>query len=106
MIPKPESLSLLDGRFVLSESARITCGEPDGRKGAEGLARWLRRWTELAWPTTLDERPSQCGIHFSTKGADPELGAEGYELLVTPTGVVVRAPTEAGLFYGCLLYTS
>ena len=32
--------------------------------------------------------------------ADPNLGPEGYELTVATNGVEIRAPTEAGLFYG------
>jgi hexosaminidase len=32
--------------------------------------------------------------------ADPSLGAEGYELKISPQGVVLSAPHPAGLFYG------
>ena len=37
---------------------------------------------------------------FTTKDADTNLGDEGYELTVTTNGVVIRAATQAGLFYG------
>jgi hypothetical protein len=40
------------------------------------------------------------GILLTTVDANTNLGAEGYELAVAPDSVVVRAPTQAGLFYG------
>ena len=40
------------------------------------------------------------GILLTTKNADTNLGPEGYELTVAPNSVVIRAPTQAGLFYG------
>ena len=39
-------------------------------------------------------------ILLTTNGADASLGAEGYELSVTTNGVVIRATTAAGVFYG------
>jgi hexosaminidase len=39
-------------------------------------------------------------ILLTTKDAKPGLGAEGYELTVTPDSVVLRASAPAGLFYG------
>ena len=40
------------------------------------------------------------GILLTTRDANTNLGPEGYELTVTPDSVVIRAPTQAGLFYG------
>ncbi|HLP77610.1 MAG TPA: beta-N-acetylhexosaminidase, partial [Candidatus Paceibacterota bacterium] len=39
-------------------------------------------------------------ISLITTDAMANLGAEGYELSVAPSGVVISAPTQAGLFYG------
>jgi hexosaminidase len=39
-------------------------------------------------------------ITLTTSGADPSLGAEGYELSITPDSVVLRAAQPAGLFHG------
>jgi hexosaminidase len=39
-------------------------------------------------------------ILITTSNAIPTLGAEGYELTVAPDSVVIRAPTQAGAFYG------
>ena len=40
------------------------------------------------------------GILLTTKNADTNLGPEGYELTVASNSVVIRAPAQAGLFYG------
>ncbi len=37
---------------------------------------------------------------LTTQGADPALGDEGYELLVTTDGVTITANQPAGVFYG------
>ena len=39
-------------------------------------------------------------IVLTTENAKADLGAEGYELSVTPGAVTIRAATQAGLFYG------
>lgn len=39
-------------------------------------------------------------IHLALGAADPALGAEGYELTVTPEGVTIVAREPAGVFYG------
>jgi hexosaminidase len=39
-------------------------------------------------------------ILLTTASARSSLGAEGYELTVAPDSVVIRAPAEAGVFYG------
>jgi hexosaminidase len=39
-------------------------------------------------------------ILLTTSNAIPTLGAEGYELTVAPDSVVIRAPAQAGAFYG------
>lgn len=43
---------------------------------------------------------SKVAVRFERVTADPSLGAEGYTLDVEPNGIIIRAATEAGLFYG------
>ncbi len=100
MIPKPATQHPLDGTFTIGESTPITFQGAAGSKAAEGLARWLRQWTGRPLPTQEATDPKPDGIHFALEGGDPSLGEEGYELLVSPTGTVVRAKAEAGLFFG------
>jgi hexosaminidase len=39
-------------------------------------------------------------IRLTTQDGDAGLGPEGYELMVAPDSVLIRAPAQAGLFYG------
>jgi len=100
VIPKPASQHPLDGSLPLSEKTPVTFQGAAGSKAAEGFARWLRRWMGWRLPTEEAADPKPNGVHFSPEGAEGSLGEEGYELLVAPTGAVVRALGEAGLFYG------
>ena len=40
------------------------------------------------------------GIFLTAKGANTNLGPESYELNVSTNSIVIRAPAQAGLFYG------
>ena len=44
--------------------------------------------------------PVRGALLLTTVNALSSLGAEGYELTVAPDSVVIRAPAQAGLFYG------
>src|SRR5665213_1869059 len=101
IIPAPQEMKMQDGVFTLNANTQILAGGPD-RQTAMLLAEKLRRGTGLMLPIRSAARPSTGGILLTTKDADPSLGAEGYELTVTPDSVVIRAATEAGLFYGAI----
>ncbi len=64
------------------------------------LAGILRPSTGYALPVTTTTGTPSTGIALLLSGADPSVGAEGYQLDVTATLVTVRAQTAAGLFYG------
>ena len=65
------------------------------------LAARLRPATGFAFEIApAKTKPAAGDIQLKTEGADSRLGAEGYELSVSPDGVVVRAGTAAGIFYG------
>ncbi len=70
------------------------------RQTAMFLAERLRHGTGLTLPIRSTTKPPSGNILLTTKDADPALGKEGYELTVTPDSVVIRATTQAGLFYG------
>jgi len=56
---------------------------------------------ELGWrptPTTRINPPA--GLTLRLRAPDSILGAEGYRIWTRPGGVVIEAPTEAGLFHG------
>ena len=102
IIPKPESAEPAEGTFELN---RRTPWFADSRE-ASGVASLAVRMLEPAMGGRMPVRngkpraadpPAVC---LSTQGADPSLGEEGYELVVEPNRISIRAPRRAGLFYG------
>ncbi|HEY1787566.1 MAG TPA: family 20 glycosylhydrolase [Verrucomicrobiae bacterium] len=101
LIPQPQKVQRMDGVFTINAQTRIYA-DSHSRKTAEFLAERLRKSTgfplKVHWklfPGTL-----QNAILFTTKHANSAVGDEGYDLTVATNGVIVRAPSQAGLFYG------
>jgi hexosaminidase len=102
LIPLPQKVQRLDGTFTLTPQTRIYADHAS-RKTAEFLAQRLRQST--GYPLKVHRKISSGAlppnaIFFTTRNADTNLGAEGYELTVATNGVVIRAPTQTGVFYG------
>ena len=100
VIPKPMRLVMSDGQFTLKPSTAVVLGDPSDelRWIAGNLAENLRKVSGFDIPVL--DRPAEGAIVLTLDGADPWLGDEGYELVVDPESVTVRAPEPAGLFYG------
>lgn len=96
IIPIPEQMRVQDGAFQLRPDTKILAAG-EARATGKVLAERLRAGTGFPIKLTAS---GHAEIELSTQNADPALGKEGYELRVTPTAVVIRAPAEAGLFYG------
>jgi hexosaminidase len=102
IVPEPQKLEQLDGVFKLEPTTRIVTDSASGQTG-EFLSQRLHAATgySLKVDETFSGTTSTKGrIILTTKDAKASLGEEGYELLVSPDSVVVRAPQQAGLFYG------
>lgn len=103
VIPQPKSLTRLDGAFTVTSDCVIATDAASSDTG-KFLADRLRKATGYAINTVVQQSADQkfpSGvIVLTTKKAKAELGAEGYEVQVTPTSVTLRAPAQAGLFYG------
>jgi len=98
VVPKPASMKVTGGReFELTPTVSIVHETEIAKKEAEYLAERLRPATGLALPVRVG---TDGRILLTSRGADPALGKEGYELAVSPEGVVIRAPQATGLFYG------
>jgi hexosaminidase len=102
IIPQPEHMTVHDGAFPLNDKTIIIAS---GKAKATGtmLAEFFQSPTGL----TLEVKPSgpaSGAITLTTEGADPSLGEEGYELIVKPDSVLIRAPSDAGLFYGAVTF--
>src|ERR1700690_1856210 len=102
VIPLPQKMALREGAFKLTADTRV-CADSTSRETADFLTAGLRPATgyPLKVVTAAPAGTSiPGGILLTTKDADTNLGPEGYELAVAPDAIVIRAPTQAGLFYG------
>lgn len=98
IIPAPQKMVAGEGVFKLAATTRI-CAEAAHRSSAEYLAAQLRRVT--AFPLeVLQAKPDADDILITGSGANSGLGAEGYELDVTPQAAIIKATATVGSFYG------
>src|SRR5512138_2320485 len=96
VVPRPAQATMLPGRFVVPPRPRIVADGPVAGSAAAGVAAVLAE--ALRRPIAIARTRSGAGpsaLLLTTRGAPAGLGAEGYTLAVTPTGVVARARTAA-----------
>jgi hexosaminidase len=99
LIPMPQHIAPREGVFALRTDTPIRV-DGKSRKTGDLLAQRLRAATGFAFPVSASGKSTGGAIRLTTKDSDASLGAEGYELIVAPDSVLIRAPAEAGLFYG------
>ncbi len=111
IIPLPEQMQVNGGVFTLCPTPPPS-GVPahvttkilvDGASQATGqyLAALLLRSTGYQFQIATNAGVSAVkGAILLTTVNAKSLGAEGYELTVVPDSVVIRAPAQAGVFYG------
>ena len=102
VIPLPQKIEMLDGTFKLTAATHVYV-DSGSRATAKFLTDGLHPATGYPLKTTTKYFGSAVvpgGILLTTKNADTNLGPEGYKLTVASNSVVIRAPTQAGLFYG------
>jgi hexosaminidase len=102
IIPQPQKMELHAGAFRLTAGTRVYA-DAASRKTAGFLTERLHRSTGYPLKNRAEgwfHASFKDGILLTTRAANTNLGAEGYELDVTPDSVVIRATAQAGLFYG------
>lgn len=98
LIPLPKEMAVSTGVFTLSTAAQIGC--PHFKQTGQFLANRLRQSTGYKLPVSGSLKSDDGAIVLKNSANNPDLGAEGYELTVTPRSVTITAATEAGAFYG------
>src|ERR1700722_20037529 len=99
IIPQPVKLTKNEGQFILP--ANISINSSDNPQLKTALAVLSDRLTiPTGYHVTLNNSGSSVIRIVLNKTADPELGNEGYPLLVTPKKVTITANQPAGVFYG------
>ena len=101
LLPVPQKMVVGRGVFKLTPKTRI-CTDAASRATGEFLAAQLRQSTGYKFKASVSAKPGAASgaILLTMADAKSGLGAEGYELTVTPKAVVIRAPEQAGSFYG------
>lgn len=94
--PKPNSLQLGKGNFVITKGTEIAASGPD-RQTAELFNEYLKSAHQIT--LDIDAQESRNYIRFqTTPGIDSS--REGYRLTVEKDGITVQGSTPAGTFYG------
>ncbi|MDE3248098.1 MAG: family 20 glycosylhydrolase [Bacteroidota bacterium] len=95
IIPEPVSVHPLPGKFTLTQATVIG-------SDAAGMANasWLAAKLATATGFKLAVKPGAAGKSSIQLLIKKQANAEQYHLSVNPTGVVITAGGEAGLFYG------
>jgi len=99
LIPEPISLTRSSGSFTLPQ--QVTIAAPG--TSLAGVATYLKDHisTPTGLPVSVNATDQNATIKLVlNKKAAGTLGAEGYQLSVTPTGVTITANAPAGAFYG------
>ncbi|HCL91757.1 MAG TPA: beta-N-acetylhexosaminidase [Candidatus Paceibacterota bacterium] len=101
LIPAPRKLECREGTFNLHPKTHILADRAS-QDTARYLAERLRQATGYKLKTTLGTEPRKAkgAIILTTQEAKAALGPEGYELIVAPDEVALRASGQAGMFYG------
>ncbi|HKG67713.1 MAG TPA: beta-N-acetylhexosaminidase [Segetibacter sp.] len=104
IIPLPSKMTRTNTSFTVNKKTKIFAFK--GNNEAMHIAGMLSEKFQKAAGLQLTvaefdgNRITDNGIYFTTAGADPEVGKEGYQLLANNKSVIVRALEPAGLFYG------
>src|SRR6516165_8411446 len=95
IIPQPQVMEVKDGAFQLDKKTAVAANS-SALSEADKLAAMLRPATGFNLAVS-DQPSSKNAIHLQLDAAlQDKLGAEGYQLSVTPKGVFIRAATDAG----------
>lgn len=99
IIPEPVKLVKSQGHFVLP--ANITISAPENPDLKTALADLIERLTiPTGYHITISNTGSATIKINLNKTPDPEIGNEGYKLIVSSKQVTISANQSAGIFYG------
>ena len=98
LIPQPVKVTSRPGAFVVTARTVIWTDRASATVGRQ-LAGYLEPATGFTLRVVSGGSPPARAISLRRDASLKRLGDEGYVLDVKPSAVVVRAPTDTGLFY-------
>ncbi|MGN6401190.1 MAG: beta-N-acetylhexosaminidase, partial [Flavisolibacter sp.] len=100
IIPEPVSIRTTSGQFLLPQTVVIEApAQQDLKQVIDVLQNRLQ--TAAAKKVLISNAAPTAAIHLQlNKKTDNTVGAEGYNLSVTPKSITIQANKPAGLFYG------
>ena len=100
IIPEPVSIRTTSGQFLLPQTVVIEApAQQDLKQVIDVLQNRLQ--TAAAKKVLISNAAPTAAIHLQlNKKTDNTIGAEGYNLSVTPKSITIKANKPAGLFYG------
>ncbi|HVU28439.1 MAG TPA: beta-N-acetylhexosaminidase [Verrucomicrobiae bacterium] len=101
LIPVPETIECQKGQFKFLTETKIIVDQASTQTG-QYLAEQIRKPTGYPFMVNLlgTADAAKGNILLTTQDSNTNLGSEGYELDISANSVVIRAPTQTGLFYG------
>ena len=98
IVPMPLEISVQQGAFLLKNGTPVyyTAGNEKMRKNAEFLALYVKEQTGIELKVQEGEAEGGITLKLGMEAASQE----AYKLTVNDGGVVIEAPSEAGVFYG------
>jgi hexosaminidase len=104
LLPLPRSLEPTDGHYAVEPGKLIVLSGPDAGAllfSAQRLQAALRTYAGTGWEISAAPDVPEAELGVSLRIVPERIPYEqGYELTVTPTGVLVEAATPQGIFYG------
>ena len=101
IIPAPVSVIKSEGHFILPENVTIQSPAKAELKQAIAFLQERLSIPTGSYVTTVSVPAAEATIKLILNDkTNPALGEEGYQLLVTPSVVTIKANKAAGLFYG------
>lgn len=107
LMPKPQNLTLHEGRFVLDSLFRVAIPENSSRRVQIAATKFIRRLTDrtglfvkTGFPVLAQTHP-QAGIvvHYNKTGDLKFYEDESYQIDITSKQVEIRAHTDLGVIY-------
>ncbi|OLY92977.1 hexosaminidase [Cnuella takakiae] len=100
IIPKPLSLTVKPGRFLLTANTPLIAATAGEEAGAKIFNEYLQQYYGFSLPISTSQNGGNKGIVLRTRNFIKAPDKDAYQLSVNQNGVSIEGDTHAGTFYG------